>query len=221
MNIIVILGVIATAIGAYYGYRQYKLAEKPGETAEQRPTPGAVPTATFTPVSEATPTPSFTPSPSPIITSGPAPAPTPHSRPKTEPEQKPSAAQTPAPIPLSSESPRERVPAPAPTEQSFVRRMPQNPCIKYNHGDDLSLGVPYRDTDVGFYVEYIAASAVTGANLRIRPTVLLKMPGEEKTREVNIYPGFKQSARTGGCLYTFSVKEVSDTTLTFSFNGSR
>jgi hypothetical protein len=219
MNIIVIFGVVATAIAAYYTYRQAKLAEKPSGTKEQQAletAPAGVPSPMSTPTPSAVllMSPSPAPSASPVSTSVPTPIPSPRARLKPEPDEKSSLT------PPSLE-PRQEPSAKSTPTKSFVWGVPQSPCAKANYSDDLSLGEPYSDTDVGFYVEYISISGMTGVNIRMNSMAALKMPGEEKVRNVDIYAGFKQSARTSGCLYTFKVKEVTKTALKFSFNGSR
>jgi hypothetical protein len=216
MNITAIFGVIVSVIATYYGYRQYKLAEKPPETAEQRPAAGVTPTGVPSPVSEPTLSPSPSPAPfaSPVSTPASTPILSPQARLKTAPDEQSS------PIPALPGPRQEPSPGSTPNK-SFVGGVPQSPCAKANYSDELSFGEPYSDTDVGFYVEYISISGMTGVNVRMNSMAALKLPGEEKVRNVDVYAGFKQSVRTGGCLYTFKVEEVTKTALKFSFNGSR
>lgn len=149
------------------------------------------------------PSPTPTPTPSPTPTPTPAPAPAAVSR--VEP------AFEPAPPPTSvSPSPERRT-------ESFVRLVDQ--CARANYRGAVPPGGQYADTDVGFYVKY-EASSEGGAG---GPTawLALRMPGEPEPRRVMAEIGHSPSITTKGCLYTFTVLEVTGGEVKFTFRGQQ
>jgi|GEM_PF-5180199 len=85
-------------------------------------------------------------------------------------------------------------------------------CAKHDRNDSLALGEPYEDSDIGFVVRNIGKSGDD-------PMLQLKMPTEEKERQIPFHKPYKQSVRKDGCLYSFSAEKAPDYSIKFTFKG--
>ena len=138
------------------------------------------------PPAEASPSPAVSPTPSPTV----PPAerqPTPKASPKPQ-QQEPSP--TAPPQPSARLEGRESQPTSAPAlsnTSSFVRAMISE-CAKHDRNDSLALGEPYEDSNIGFVVRNIGKSGDD-------PMLQLKMPTEEKERQIPFHKPYNQSVR--------------------------